>query len=98
MSNDKKIFLTPSQAIELLADSEHIHTFRSGHGIMMGADWRKVDIIKLLNRLPEKSIEIGGQTCRRMGHGLVCHHDGPLFIECNDRKLEELEMKLESHE
>lgn len=85
--SDKKVFLTKEQAISLLPETDDIHTFRNGAGIMIGCDWRRAKLIELIESLPENSIEIGGSNCRRFGHGLVLWSDGMLFIECDDSAL-----------
>lgn len=79
----EQIFLTPEQAISTLLEGDYIHTFRNPNGMMLGCDWKRKDIINLINENPNK-IELGGDTCRGMKHGLIIHSDGILFIECDD--------------
>ena len=85
MSNDRR-FITPEEAISLLNDGDTIHTFRNSPGMLMGADHSRKSILKTINDNPDK-IEIGGEGCRSMNHGLVVNDDGPLFIETNEEKL-----------
>ena len=88
MSEDRK-WITTAEAISLLPEnSENVHTFRSGGAILLGCDWVKENLIKLINEHP-KDLEIGGPMCRGMGHGLVLWDDqGPLFIEADKLKVE----------
>lgn len=92
---DIKVMLTPEQAKSVLLDDESIHTFRSGRGIMIGADWSRKSILEAIDNNADK-IEIGGPGCKRTGHGLVVwtSDTDPLFIECNKAKLEALETEL----
>ena len=85
MSNKRK-FITPEEAISLLKKSSQIHTFRNTGNILIGCDWRKKEVIKTLKANPDK-IEIGGEQCRSMGHGLVVDSGGYLFIETDDKAL-----------
>ena len=73
-------FITPDEAIKLLGDAKEIHTFRSGSMMLIGADRSRESVIDALRSNPQ-SIEIGGEQCRAMGHGLVVDSGGPLFIE-----------------
>lgn len=90
---DDKIFLTKEQAIELIGDREDVHTFRSGSMMLIGADWSRKDIFGVINDAGEKDIEIGGEMCKKMGHGLVIwtSPSDPLFIEVDKEQLQQLE-------
>lgn len=89
---EKKVFLTPEQAESVLLKGDNIHTFRSGERILIGADWSRRSIIEAFNKNPDK-IEIGGPSCKNMGHGLVVwtSENDPLFVECDTEKLEAFE-------
>ncbi len=82
---DKK-FITPDEAISLLNEDEQIHTFRNPNGMLLGADHNRESLIKLLRANPDK-IQIGGEACRRINHGLIIDDGGYLFIETNEKKL-----------
>lgn len=82
---DKRL-ITPDEAINLLNEDEHIHTFRNPNGMLLGADWNRVGLIERIRANPDK-LEIGGDMCRGMKHGLILHDDGILFIETNEEKL-----------
>jgi hypothetical protein len=95
MKNSDKILLTPKQAESVLLKGKQIHTFRSGTGMLIGCDWSRKSIIEALKNNPDR-IEIGGDQCKRMGHGLVVwtSETDPLFIECDKDKLQKLEDEL----
>jgi len=89
MSNERR-FITPNEAISLLNDGDRIHTFRNPNGMLIGADWNRESIIEALKSHPN-SIEIGGQACRRIKHGLILNDGNFLFIECNEQRLNEFD-------
>ena len=92
MNPDEKVFITPAQAKSLLSDSEKIHTFRSATGMLIGCDWDRSSILREIDKNPNR-IEIGGEVCKRMGHGLIVwtSEADPLFIEADKGKVRELE-------
>lgn len=78
-------WLTPLQAIALLPDGDTIHTFRNSDIMLIGCDWKRSEIIKALSEAGPEEIEIGGEQCRRMKHGLVLWQGKrPLFIETKE--------------
>ena len=79
-------FITPKEAISLLNDDEQIHTFRITNGMLIGADHDRESLIERLEANPD-NIQIGGEQCRRMKHGLIVEDGGYLFIETNEEKL-----------
>lgn len=71
------------------------HTFRSGSGILIGADHSLKSLLQSINDAGEEGIEIGGEQCKAMGHGLVIWTGSdPLFVEVDKEKLLVLENKL----
>jgi len=82
---DKRL-LTPDEAINLLNDGDEIHTFRNPAGALIGCDHKRENIIERIKANPDK-LEIGGEMCRNMKHGLIIHDDGVLFVETNEDKL-----------
>jgi len=91
----EKIFLTAEQAIGLLSNEEDIHTFRSWTGILIGADWSRNELIRSFQSAGNEDIQIGGDQCKAMGHGLVLFTgNDPLFIEVDKEKLQKLEDEL----
>lgn len=91
-----KKFLTSEEAIELLPDGEEIHTFYNFPMGLIGADWRREDIIEELKGENNK-IEVCGESARTMGHGICVYSKGEtiqsniLFIATNMEKLNELD-------
>lgn len=78
MSNER-VVLNKDQALSMLQDGDEIHTFRSQGSVLIGADWSRASILEAIE---QNECEIGGETCQAMGHGLVIHANGPLFVEC----------------
>lgn len=79
MSEDP-IILSKEQALSMLGDEEHIHTFRNTGFALFGCDWKRESIIEAIN---ENECEIGGPACQHMNHGLAIHvGDSPLFVKC----------------
>jgi hypothetical protein len=77
---DEKQKLTFERAVELLNDGEEIHVFLNPNGMLVGADWSRKEILKLLK--DAESIEVGGPSCINLKHGLVAWHGNrPHFIE-----------------
>lgn len=70
---DKEL-LTAVEAIALLPDGDSIHVFLNPGGMLIGADWSRESIHKLI--ADAESLEVGGDQCIQMGHGLVAKHKG----------------------
>ena len=79
---DDKILLTPEQAESMLPDGGSIHTFLNPFAnTLIGADWTREEVLNLLRRSPQ--LELGGEMCQGMNHGLVVKDDDRnVFIEC----------------
>jgi hypothetical protein len=91
--SDDKIILTKDQAKALIGKRKQVHTFRSGSSILIGADWSRKSIIDAIEKTD--LIEIGGEACKRMGHGLVVWTvNDPLFVEADKEEIEKLEKSL----
>ncbi len=93
MEYEKRIFITPQEAGEcLIVKDNQVHNFiQAGFGLV-GADWDVQDVAELLDEAT--SIEIGGEQCRKLGHGLVAIKEGEAyFFEADNDKLNELEKK-----
>lgn len=89
---DERVFLTVEQAVSCLKEGDNIHTFVQPNGAMLlGCDISRSGIIETLNANPDK-IEIGGESCRSMGHGLIVwRNNEPMFIEADEEKLKEFD-------
>ena len=87
-----KYYLSYDEAIQILPDSENIHTFINATFGLLGADWSKNNI---LNRLKEVDsvLELTGEQSRKMGHGMGVYNKNSkyqsdiLFIQTDEEKL-----------
>lgn len=80
----EKVRLTFDRAVELLPDREQIYTFRNSNFMLIGADWDRDDILRAM-KVNADTLELGGEMCQGMKHGLVLKDGhGNLFIECRD--------------
>ena len=85
--------LTIEQATKCLHNGKYIHIYRNAPFGLVGADWHRKEVIKEFENADK--IEIGGEQCRAIGHGIVVIPKGAkkqsdlLFVECNNEKLEE---------
>jgi len=73
MSEEERVILTAEQAIAMLPDGDNAHTFL-GNGFLVGADWKKQDVVDALKR--SIRIELSGPLATSMGHK-ICFWDGP---------------------
>lgn len=92
MSGERK-FLTKKQALSLIPKRGKIHTFRNTGSILIGADWSASSLQRAIKEAGKEAIEIGGELCQKMGHGLVIwtSETNPLFVEVDKLKLLKLE-------
>ena len=67
---EKRLFLTLEQALDVLPKSEEIHCFVNAGFGLIGADWNKDKVKEALKNA--ENIEIGGEQCKALGHALVC--------------------------
>ncbi len=74
--------ITYDDAIKMLPDGSEIHTFVNPHGMLIGADRSREEI---LNLLKSGAIKLSGWTATRMNHGLVVF-DGEKNIFISTRK------------
>lgn len=90
-----KKYITYEEAVYLLPDSEYVHTFYNASFGLIGADWRKEEILDKLRK--SEIIELTGEQARRMGHGMCAYnkdtqyHSDILFIETDTEKLEKMD-------
>lgn len=84
--------LTPTESISVLSDGDYIHTFRNpGPGVMIGADIKRERIIDLIHEHSD-TLQVGGDMCRKLKHGLVLFDSsGPLFIASDEARLNEID-------
>jgi hypothetical protein len=83
--SDERVVLTAAEAIAMLPDGDMIHTFRqASNGILFGADWKRNDMIKTLNKY---EVEVTGEQAQAMNHGMALKDEyGWLFIETKKRE------------
>lgn len=87
---DKAIKLSTDEALSLLPDGDTIHCFVSSSFALFGADWKRANVIKYIEEAD--SLQIGGDNCRAMGHGLVAFiGDEAKFFEAKEEELVKLE-------
>ena len=87
----EKVFLTKEQALSALPKGDKVHCFVAS-GILLGADWNREQVEQYIEE--SKSIEIGGEMSRKMGHGLaVFGTDGLKFFEAEEEVLSKLEKR-----
>ena len=72
MSEDR-IFLEYDESVKFLPKGKHIHTFTNAGPALLGADWSRKDVIKLLK---EHKVEVAGPAAQAMKHGLCVDRDG----------------------
>lgn len=63
-----RIKLSYDEAVALLPDGDDIHTFINPGGMLIGADWRRQQVLDILKT---GSPELSGQMATDMGHGIV---------------------------
>lgn len=92
---EEKLYLTFSEALKCLKTNgkgkdKAIHTFRLAGIGLIGADWEYIKILKAMKKY-QKSIEVGGNTCQSMNHGIAFKDDvSYVFVETNPIKLNKL--------
>ena len=65
-----KVYLTAEQAEQCLDIRDGlVHCFVDAHPVLLGTEWPIEDVRKALN--DAEHIELGGELCRGMGHGIV---------------------------
>lgn len=92
MSKDRLI-ITAEQAEALLPDGEYVHNLVNPAGMLVGCDFGRDDAIAALQSAEQ--IEIGGEACRGMGHGLVVWADDKhSFFATDEASVKKLEAEL----
>lgn len=82
MSSERRVFISPTQADELMPEGERVHTFMQAHGqpglVLLGADRERSDLLDLAK---DGKVELAGEEATKMKHGLVAHTEhGWVFI------------------
>ena len=81
--------LTTEQAISVLPDGEYVHTFRGGGGLIIGADWKRADIVEAIEMAG--TVLLTGPGARSMKHGICISNGGALYIETDEARLSVLD-------
>lgn len=89
----KPVEISAIEAISFLNDGDDVHTFRNAGFGLIGCDHSKGSIVKSLKSA--EIIQLTGKIARGMKHGMVIDEGGLLFIETDEDKLSEFEIKLE---
>lgn len=93
-NKDERVILTYEQLESILPDGDNIHTFMQGGPCLVGADWRREQIIEAAK---EHVTELAGGMATGMGHGAVINRpNGPLFVETDKKKLATLNASIEA--
>jgi len=81
LPGDEPVLLSYEEAVALLPDGDRVHTFLDAGGALVGADWDRADILRLLETSSRR--EVSGPAAQGFGHGLaVLRDDGvPVFIK-----------------
>jgi hypothetical protein len=79
-ADDGIVLLSYDEAVALLPEGDKIHTFVDGGLALVGADWDRDDILRLLRETERR--EVTGPAAQAMGHGMAaCRDTGPVFIK-----------------
>jgi hypothetical protein len=79
-SDEEVRLLTYDEAVSLLPDRDQIHAILDGDVALLGADWDRAGILKLLATADQR--EVTGPQARAHGHGLAAWLGNvPVFIE-----------------
>lgn len=74
MGDRKKLTVTEAEA--MLAPGDYVHTFIGGNSLLLGADWKRTEILAAFN---EHGAELSGKIATSMDHS-VCFHDGHHWV------------------
>ena len=89
----ERIFLTKEQAMEcLIIEDGEVHNFIPSSFGLVGANYTLESVEELFDE--SDSIEIGGEYCRKMNHGIaVVKGKNIYFFESDNEKLEKYERR-----
>jgi len=75
-----RVYLSREEVDSKLIEGEYVHTFKQGGLALLGCDWKRDDILKLVDN--GNKAELSGEMATNMGHGIVVWDgDSPLFCE-----------------
>lgn len=81
LPGDEPVLLSYEEAVALLPDGDRIHAFLDSGVALVGADWDRADILRLLETSSRR--EVTGPAAQGFGHGLAAFRDDgvPVFIK-----------------
>lgn len=87
----RQIILTVQEAIDLVKPGDEVHVFRCAPACLIGADWSRTEVLKLINDAQFR--QIGGDACVALSHGLVATLNGENYFIASD-----VAGKIEAHQ
>ena len=90
--NKERVALTKEQALDCLIVKEgQVHNFIPAPFGIVGADWNLNEVKECLDKA--NSIEIGGEQCRKLNHGVaVISGEDVYFFEADNNKLDKYDI------
>jgi hypothetical protein len=83
VSDGEIILLSYEEAAALLPDGETVHTILDSPVALIGADWDREKVLRLLRETGRR--EVTGPAAQSVGHGMAAFRGGrPVFIETKD--------------
>jgi len=80
---EERIFLEYDESVKFIPKGKKIHTFTNAGPALLGSDWNRKDVIKLLK---EHKVEVAGPAAQAMKHGLCVDRNGMnLFLATTGR-------------
>jgi len=75
----ERVKLSPEELDAMMPPGEYVHTIMQGGPVLIGADWKRSEIIEAARR----GAELSGEAATAMKHGaVVWDNDGdPVFVE-----------------
>lgn len=75
---EERTYLSRKEVDGKMVPGESVHTFKEGGSALIGCDWKREDILKLIDE--GNKAELSGEKATAMNHGVVVW-DGqsPLF-------------------
>lgn len=86
---DENIYLTIPEAESILPEGDAIHTFVNPNGgMIIGVEHRRESVLENIRNA--NNLQLGGDTCKAMGHALVIN--SRLFVEADKKKVQDMEI------
>ena len=88
-AQEQRTKLTVGEALSVLPKGDDIHTFRDGGMCLIGADWSRSDIERVIRE--SDGAELTGEMARGMKHGIAVNDGSWLFIATDEKALAAVE-------